>query len=52
MTNFTVGHSHLTMYGFITFLTWGGIYALLPMATGKRPALLLVGCTSGWRSWA
>ena len=43
LTNFTVGHSHLTMYGFITFITWGGIYGLLPMATGKRPNLLLVG---------
>jgi cytochrome c oxidase cbb3-type subunit 1 len=43
LTNFTVGHSHLTMYGFVTFVTWGGIYGLLPMATGKRPNLLLVG---------
>jgi cytochrome c oxidase cbb3-type subunit I len=43
LTNFTVGHSHLTMYGFITFITWGGIYGLLPIATGKRPNLLLVG---------
>jgi cytochrome c oxidase cbb3-type subunit 1 len=43
LTNFTVGHSHLTMYGFITFIAWGGIYGLLPMATGKRPPLLLVG---------
>ncbi|ODT96360.1 MAG: cytochrome oxidase [Rhodanobacter sp. SCN 67-45] len=34
-TNFTVGHSHLTMYGFVTFALWGGIYALLPLATGK-----------------
>ncbi len=43
LTNFTVGHSHLTMYGFITFIAWGGIYGLLPMATGRRPSLLLVG---------
>ena len=35
-TNFTVGHSHLTMYGFVTFAIWGGIYALLPLATGKE----------------
>ena len=35
LTNFTVGHSHLTMYGFVTFAIWGGIYALLPLATGK-----------------
>lgn len=44
LTNFTVGHSHLTMYGFVTFAIWGGIYALLPVATGKqasRPGLIL-----------
>lgn len=39
-TNFTVGHSHLTMYGFVTFAIWGGIYALLPLATGKAPGQL------------
>ncbi|HET7931263.1 MAG TPA: cbb3-type cytochrome c oxidase subunit I [Rhodanobacteraceae bacterium] len=39
-TSFTVGHSHLTMYGFVTFAVWGGIYALLPLATGKRPGRL------------
>ncbi|HTN64199.1 MAG TPA: cbb3-type cytochrome c oxidase subunit I [Devosia sp.] len=37
LTNFTVGHSHLTMYGFVSFAVWGGIYALLPAATGKYP---------------
>jgi cytochrome c oxidase cbb3-type subunit 1 len=37
LTNFTVGHSHLTMYGFVTYAIWGGIYALLPAATGKYP---------------
>ncbi|HUD26535.1 MAG TPA: cbb3-type cytochrome c oxidase subunit I [Burkholderiaceae bacterium] len=40
LTNFTVGHSHLTMYGFVSFATWGGIYALLPLATGKSPGQL------------
>jgi len=40
LTSFTVGHSHLTMYGFVTFAIWGGIYALLPAATGKRPGRL------------
>lgn len=40
MTNFTVGHSHFTMYGFVSFAIWGGIYALLPQATGKRPGQL------------
>jgi cytochrome c oxidase cbb3-type subunit 1 len=53
LTNFTVGHSHLTMYGIITFMIWGGVYALLPGATGKQPGRLglalhfwmaLVGC--------
>ncbi|HEX7348117.1 MAG TPA: cbb3-type cytochrome c oxidase subunit I [Rhodanobacteraceae bacterium] len=39
-TDFTVGHSHFTMYGFVTFAAWGGIYALLPLATGKRPGQL------------
>jgi cytochrome c oxidase cbb3-type subunit 1 len=42
-TSFTVGHSHATMYGFVTFLVWGGVYALLPLATGKQPSLLLTG---------
>lgn len=40
LTSFTVGHSHFTMYGFITFAIWGGIYALLPVATGKYPGRL------------
>jgi cytochrome c oxidase cbb3-type subunit 1 len=42
-TNYTVGHSHATMYGFITFIVWGSIYALLPRATGKQPNLLAAG---------
>ena len=37
-TNYTIGHSHLTMYGFVAFAIWGGIYALLPLATGKQPS--------------
>src|SRR5258708_40057683 len=40
LTNFTVGHSHMTMYGIIAFATWGGIYALLPLATGRHPTRL------------
>jgi cytochrome c oxidase cbb3-type subunit 1 len=53
LTNFTVGHSHLTMYGIIGFAIWGGIYGLLPLATGKQASPLgmalhfwtaLVGC--------
>lgn len=43
LTSYTVGHSHATMYGFITFIAWGGIYALLPRATGKRPNQLVTG---------
>jgi cytochrome c oxidase cbb3-type subunit I len=43
LTNFKIGHSHLTMYGFITFVAWGGIYAVLPAATGKEPSRLAVG---------
>jgi len=35
-THFTVGHSHLTMYGFISFGIFGTVYALLPLATGRR----------------
>jgi cytochrome c oxidase cbb3-type subunit 1 len=42
-TNYTVGHSHLTMYGFVTFAIWGGIYELLPRATGRQPDNLLLG---------
>jgi cytochrome c oxidase cbb3-type subunit 1 len=42
-TNFVIGHSHATMYGIITFLAWGGIYALLPRATGREPNRLVTG---------
>jgi len=43
LTNFSVGHSHLTMYGFITFSIWGGVYALLPQATGRAAPNLALG---------
>lgn len=43
LTSYTVGHSHATMYGFITFIAWGAIYALLPRATGKRPSVIVTG---------
>ncbi len=36
-TNFTVGHSHLAMYGFIAFVIWGAIYGLVPKITGVAP---------------
>ena len=37
-TNFTVGHSHLAMYGFVAFAIWGAIYGLLPRITGRGPS--------------
>ena len=42
-TDFTVAHSHITMYGIIAFLLWGSIYALVPRLTGKEPSQLMVG---------
>ena len=42
-TNFTVAHSHMTMYGFVSFLIWGGIYGLIPRMTGREPPLVLIG---------
>ncbi|HIB8182202.1 TPA: cbb3-type cytochrome c oxidase subunit I [Elizabethkingia anophelis] len=42
-TDFTVAHSHLTMYGIITFMLWGFIYTLVPRLTGNEPPKLLVG---------
>ncbi|MEB2785848.1 cbb3-type cytochrome c oxidase subunit I [Algoriphagus persicinus] len=42
-TDFNVAHSHMTMYGIITFMLWACIYALLPKITGYEPKQLLVG---------
>ncbi|MBZ0072845.1 MAG: cbb3-type cytochrome c oxidase subunit I [Gammaproteobacteria bacterium] len=42
-TNYTVAHSHLTMYGFVVFLIWGCIYGLMPRMTGREPSHLLAG---------
>lgn len=42
-TDFTVAHSHLTMYGIISFLLWGSIYAVVPRLTGQEPPQLTVG---------
>jgi len=42
-TDFTVSHSHLTMYGIITFMLWAFCYTLIPRLTGKEPPKLLVG---------
>jgi cytochrome c oxidase cbb3-type subunit 1 len=42
-TDFTVAHSHLTMYGIISFLLFASIYAVVPRLTGKEPSKLIVG---------
>ena len=42
-TDFTVAHSHVTMYGIIAFMLWGCIYTLVPRLTGKEPKQSLVG---------
>ena len=42
-TDFTVAHSHITMYGIIAFLSWGSIYAVVPRLTGKEPSQWMVG---------
>jgi len=42
-SNFTIAHSHLSMYGFVGFLIWGGVYGLFPKLTGKEPPHLTVG---------
>lgn len=42
-TDFTVAHSHLTMYGIITFFLWAFTYTIVPRLTGKEPPQLSVG---------
>lgn len=42
-TDFTVAHSHLTMYGIIAFMLWACIYTLVPRLTGKEPKQVWVG---------
>jgi cytochrome c oxidase cbb3-type subunit I len=42
-TQYTVGHSHLTMYGFVTFLIWGGAYGILPRLSGREAPQLSIG---------
>ncbi len=42
-TNFTVGHSHLAMYGFVAFCIWGVIYGLVPRITGRGPTNSAIG---------
>jgi len=42
-TDFTVAHSHITMYGIIAFLLWASIYAVVPRMTGREPSQVMVG---------
>jgi cytochrome c oxidase cbb3-type subunit 1 len=42
-TNFTIGHSHLAMYGFVAFIIWGSAYGLVPRITGREPSPIAVG---------
>lgn len=42
-TDFTVAHSHLTMYGIICFMLWGFIYTIVPRLTGQEPPQITVG---------
>lgn len=42
-TDFTVAHSHLTMYGIICFFLWACIYALVPRITGKEAPQITIG---------
>lgn len=42
-TDFTVAHSHLTMYGIICFFLWAGMYAVIPRLTGKEAPQVTVG---------
>jgi cytochrome c oxidase cbb3-type subunit 1 len=42
-TDFTVAHSHLTMYGIIAFFAWASIYAVLPRLTGREAPQITIG---------
>jgi cytochrome c oxidase cbb3-type subunit 1 len=42
-TDFTVAHSHLTMYGIICFFLWAGMYAVVPRLTGQEAPQLAMG---------
>jgi len=42
-TDFTVAHSHLTMYGIITFMLWSFAYTLIPRLTSYEPPSITVG---------
>jgi len=42
-TDFTVAHSHLTMYGIICFFLWAAIYAVVPRLSGKEAPQITIG---------
>ncbi len=42
-TDFTVAHSHLTMYGIITFMLFSFTYTLVPRITSHEPPSIAVG---------
>ncbi len=42
-TDFTIAHSHITMYGIISFILFASTYAIVPRLTGKEPPKLTVG---------
>ncbi len=42
-TDFNVAHSHVTMYGIISFILWACMYYVMPKLTGKEPKQFLVG---------
>jgi len=42
-TDFNVAHSHMTMYGIITFIIWACAYAIMPKITGHEPKQIFVG---------
>jgi cytochrome c oxidase cbb3-type subunit 1 len=42
-TDFNVAHSHMTMYGIITFILWACIYTIVPKLRGTEPPQILVG---------
>lgn len=42
-TDFNVAHSHMTMYGIISFILWACIYAIVPGLSLREPRQLMVG---------
>ena len=42
-TDFTVAHSHLSMYGIISFFMWACTYSLLPRLTGREAPQITIG---------